>query len=189
MELSSENGASAWLTTLPIKEQRITRHKQAFRGALCLCYGWKPARCLSHCSCGAPFITEPAFSCSKGAYPSIRHDIIRDITAELLTKVCHSVEVEPCLQSLASETFRERTCSQYRGQCKIGHQSSWALGKQVGESLPWCKGINKYAPSNCTGFIAASYRRHEKERRPYKRRVMKTEHGTFTPIVLSTTSG
>ena len=39
-------------------------------------------------------------------YPSIRHNEIRDLTAELLSEVCHSVSVEPHLQSLSGETLR-----------------------------------------------------------------------------------
>lgn len=68
MELASEKGASAWLTSLLIKEQGFSMHKQAFRDALCLRYGWKPARLPTHRSCGAPFATEHTFSCLKGAY-------------------------------------------------------------------------------------------------------------------------
>ena len=41
-----------------------------------------------------------------GGYPSIRHNEIRDLTAELLSEVCHSVSVEPHLQPLSSETLR-----------------------------------------------------------------------------------
>ena len=55
------------------------------------------------------FNTAHAFSCSKGAFPSIRHDHIRDLTAQLLTKVCHNVEIELPLQPLTGETFPRRT--------------------------------------------------------------------------------
>ena len=42
LELASEKGASAWLTTLPIEEHGFSLHKQAFRDALCVRYGWEP---------------------------------------------------------------------------------------------------------------------------------------------------
>ena len=73
LELASEKGASAWLTTLPIEEHGFSLHKQAFRDTLCVRYGWEPTRLPSHCSCGAQFTTTHAFSCSKGAFPSIWH--------------------------------------------------------------------------------------------------------------------
>ena len=37
--------------------------------------------------------------------PSIRHNAIRDITAQLLTEVCLNVGVEPQLQPLSLERF------------------------------------------------------------------------------------
>ena len=81
----------------------VSLHKQAFRDALCVRYGWEPTRLPSHCSCGAQFTTAHAFSCSKGAFPSIRHNQIRDVTAQLLSEVCLNVEVEPSLQLLTRE--------------------------------------------------------------------------------------
>jgi len=43
--------------------------------------------------------------------PSIRHNSIRDITAELLTKVCPNVGIEPTLQPLNGEAFNRRTAN------------------------------------------------------------------------------
>ena len=40
---------------------------------------------------------------------SIRHNEIRDITASLLSEVCHGVSTEPQLQSLADETLSHRS--------------------------------------------------------------------------------
>ena len=44
MEVSSEKGASSWLSTLLIAEHGFTLHKGEFRDALCLRYGWRPPR-------------------------------------------------------------------------------------------------------------------------------------------------
>ena len=50
--------------------------------------------------------------------------------------------------------------------------------------------FNPQAPTNCTQTVAASYRCQKKEkRRAYEKRVIKVEHGSFTPIVLSSTGG
>ena len=50
--------------------------------------------------------------------------------------------------------------------------------------------FNSHAPSNCKTSTAACYRRHELEkRRAYERRIIEVEHGSFTPIVLSTSGG
>ncbi len=36
----------------------------------------------------------------RGGFPSIRHNEIMDITADLLTEICHDVSVEPVLTEL-----------------------------------------------------------------------------------------
>ncbi len=57
----------------------------------------------SHCICGKPFGVEHALSCPTGGFPIIRHNELRDITASLMTEVCHGVAVEPTLQTLSGE--------------------------------------------------------------------------------------
>ena len=49
--------------------------------------------------------------CPCGGFLSIRHNELRDITAELLTEVCHSVGVEPILQPLIGEQFSYRSAN------------------------------------------------------------------------------
>ena len=44
-----------------------------------------------HCICGKVFSVEHATSCPCG------HNDIRDVTAELMTEICHNVAVEPKL--------------------------------------------------------------------------------------------
>ena len=52
----------------------------------------------STCACGTKFSIEHALSCPKGGFPSIQHNEIRDLTADLLTEVCSHVCIEPDLQ-------------------------------------------------------------------------------------------
>ncbi len=47
--------------------------------------------------------------CHMGGFPTIRHNEIRDITASLLTEVCHNVATEPPLQPLTGELFSARS--------------------------------------------------------------------------------
>ena len=189
LELASEKGASAWLTTLSIEEHGFSLHKQAFRDALCVRYGWEPTRLPSHCTCGAKFTTTHAFSCPKGAFPSIRHDQIRDVTAQLLSEVCPNVEVEPALQPITGETFHYRTANvEDNARLDVKAQGFWGSNRQC--AYFDVRVFNPQAPSNCTQTTAASYRRHENEkRRAYEKRVVEVEHGSFTPIVLSSTGG
>ena len=105
MELASEKGASTWLTTLLVEEFGFTLHKSAFHDALALRYGWKPNRTPQYCACSSAFSVEHALSCPKGGFPTIRHNEIRDLTASLLTEVCHEVSIEPDLQPISGEIF------------------------------------------------------------------------------------
>ena len=97
------------LTVIPIMEFGFNLHKQVFRDALCLRYGWPLSRLPSHCVCGVPFSIDHAFSCPKGVFPIIRHNRIRYLLAELLTGVCPCVAVEPVLQPLSGESFQHRS--------------------------------------------------------------------------------
>ena len=45
-------------------------------------------------------MVEHALSCAHGGFPSLRHNDVRDITANLLAEVCHNVAGEPDLQTL-----------------------------------------------------------------------------------------
>ena len=92
VEQASVRGASTWLTAIPMTKYGFKLNKQAFRDALCLRYGWTPERLLSHCPCWQVFSVAHAFSCPKGALPSIRHNHVRNIMAQLLTKVAPMLE-------------------------------------------------------------------------------------------------
>ena len=113
MDLAQEKGASNWLTTLdlPIDENGFTLHKGAFRDAIALRYGWLPSNipCTCTYACGKSFTVEHALSCPLGGFPSIRHNEIRDLTANLMTEVCHNVSIEPHLQPVKGETFPAMT--------------------------------------------------------------------------------
>ena len=105
MDLAQEKGSAVWLTSLPIQEFDFALHKRAFQDALALSYNWQPLQAPSACACGVKFSIEHALSCPKGSFPSIRHNEIRDLTANLLTEVCNDVSIEPELQPIDGETF------------------------------------------------------------------------------------
>ena len=48
---------------------------------------------------------------SFGGSPSIRHNELHDITAALLSEVCHNVRTEPNLQPLSGEQFHYRSAN------------------------------------------------------------------------------
>jgi hypothetical protein len=82
MDCAQEKGASSWLTALPLEEFNLTLHKGAFGDAIALRYGWQPINVQS--KCGRSFTVDHALSCPMGGFPTIRHNEIRDFTANLI---------------------------------------------------------------------------------------------------------
>ena len=102
MELAQVKGASSWLTTRPLKEHNFALHKRALHDVLAL----RSVKDVpSHCTFGATFSIEHELSCPSGGITILRHNDIRDFTANVLSDVCHNVSVEPCLQPLSGEKF------------------------------------------------------------------------------------
>ena len=127
MDLAQEKGASSWFTTLPLDEYGYSLHKGAFRDAIALRYGWSPLNTPSHCACATSFSVQHALSCPKGGFPTLRHNEVRDLTAKLMTEVCHDVCIEPHLQPLTGETLGGCLCNLNRW-CSIRCRSWWLLG-------------------------------------------------------------
>ena len=79
------------MRSCPGSKHGFALHKGSFHDALALRYGWSPSEMPSKCACGNNLSVEHALSCAKGGFPSIRHNEIHDLTATLLTEVCHDV--------------------------------------------------------------------------------------------------
>ncbi|KAF3980765.1 MAG: hypothetical protein HFP76_00405 [Methylococcales symbiont of Iophon sp. n. MRB-2018] len=189
MELASEKGASNWLTSLPIEEFGFCLHKGAFMDALALRYGWSPSNIPLHCECGAIFTVEHVLSCKRGGFPIIRHNEIRDLTATLLTEVCHDVLIEPDLQPLTGEVLARATAVKTDGaRLDIAVNGLW--GGRFERTYMDVRVFNPHAPSNRGSSISNCYRKHENEKkRAYEQRLLEVEHSTFTPLVFSATGG
>ena len=94
VDLAKEKGASSWLSVLPLDDQNFSLHKGAFKDAISLRYGWKLPNTPAKCTCGKVFSVDHAMVCPTGGFPTIRHNELRDVTASLLTEVCHNVATE-----------------------------------------------------------------------------------------------
>lgn len=82
------------LTTLPLKEWGYDLNKQQFWEALCV---RNLERLPTNCVCGEKSDVSHALSCKKGGLITLRHNELRDITANLLKEVCHDVRTKPTL--------------------------------------------------------------------------------------------
>ena len=168
---------------------RFALHKTTFHDAIALGYGWDPPRLPRYCSCGAKFSVEHSFTCPKGGFPSLRHNEIRDLTANLLTEVCHEVQVEPTLQPISGEQFRQASLNTEEGaHLDISMCGFW--GGRCERTYIDVKVFNPHAPTNRSSYPPAIYRRHEKmKKRSYEDRIREVEHSSFTPLIFSATGG
>ena len=188
MDLAQEKGASSWLTSLPLEEFGLTLHKGAFRDAIALRYGWQPLHTPTSCACGTNFSVEHALSCPMGGFPTIRHNEVRDLTANLMTKVCHDVCTEPTLQPITGEAFSVASAIIEDG-ARLDVAASGLWGGRFERAFFDVRVFNPHAPSNRKP-LPTCYRKHENlKKRAYEQRVRKVEHGSFTPLVMSLTGG
>ena len=188
LSLAGEKGASSWLTALPIENMGFTLHKRAFRDAVFLRYGWTPPFLPTNCICGKAFSVEHALSCNRGAFPIHRHNEIRDLTAELLTQVCHNVCLEPSLQKLDNEHFQLRTAiTDDNARLDISADGFWERSEKAFFDV---RVFNPFASTNLKHQLGSCYHLHEMEkRRQYDERVREVEQGSFAPLVFTTSGG
>ena len=188
-ELATEEGASSWLTAILLDRYSFTLHKGAYRDALCLRYGWSPPMLASQCVCGQLFTIAQPLSCPTGGYPSIRHNELRDITADLLKEVCSDITVEPPLQPLTGKVLSMRTS--IRGEeARLDISAKGFWGGQFERAFFDVRVFNPSAPTNRSHQLTANYRRHEQEkRRAYEQCVREVERASFTPLVFAASGG
>ena len=188
IELINVKCSSLWLTALPLQEQGFHLNKQEFRDALCLRYGWQLANIPSHCVCGTSFSVDHAMICQHGGLTFIRHNELRDLTAQWLQEVCHDVTVEPPLLPLDGEiiTPTSANCSD-NARADIHTRGFW--GRRQG-ALFDVRVFHPNAPSYCQTRVVSLFRRHELEKkREYGDRVRNVDCESFTPLVFSTFGG
>ena len=61
------------------------------------------------CSCESKIDIQHAMSCKKGGFITIRHNDLRDLTANLLTEVCKDSDIEPQLLPVTVETLQSNS--------------------------------------------------------------------------------
>ena len=187
-DLNLKTSTSAWLTTLPIKDEGYVLNKQCFWDLICLRYGWRLKHIPETCPCGKAFNFQHAFQCAKGGFISLRHNRIRNITANLLTEVCKDVRVEPQLQSLSGEVFAEASTNvSDQARADISARSFWLKGQVAFFDV---RVFNPIAKRYDNQTLRKAYDINEKEKkRQYNERIMQVEHGTFTPPPVMSTYG
>ena len=88
-------------------------------------------------------------SCKKGGFVSVRHNDLRDLTTNMLSKVCKDVEIEPKLTALTGEVLGSRTANTTNeARLDIRTCGVWERGQQAFLDLKVfhpnaCRYINK----------------------------------------------
>ena len=103
LEFAQEKGASAIITTRPLKEFGFALPKNEFRDILLMRYDWPLQNLPSRCPCGQSFDVHHAQICKLGGFVHMRHDDVRDLFGSECSKVLHDIQLEPPLQPLTGE--------------------------------------------------------------------------------------
>ena len=188
-EVANERGASTWLTALPLKEFGFDLHKEEFRDALCLRYGWRPSDLPLTCVCGESYTVAHSLMCLYGGFVTLRHNDIRDLSASLLKEVCPNVCREPILQPLTGESLRLRSASTDDGaRLDISAEGFW--GHRYQRVFFDVRVFCPLSSTSSSQSLLACYRTNEEiKKRKYDQRIREVEHACFSPLVFSTSGG
>ncbi|PFX27073.1 hypothetical protein AWC38_SpisGene8224 [Stylophora pistillata] len=187
VELASEKGASSWLTVIPMKDLGYNLSKREFRDAIKIRYGWEISDLPKTSVCGDFFDVDHAMICRRGGFVIQRHNELRDLEADPLRIVSSDVEVESILQQMTGETLNRGANRAPDARLDIHAQGFWERQRSAFFDVRVC---HPNAESYREKTPEQVYRQHESEKtRRYANRVMEVEHGTFTPLIFSTTGG
>jgi hypothetical protein len=187
LEQLSQPGASSWLGALPIKSQGLNLNKGEFHDALSLRYQKQIKNLPSNCPCGATFNTTHALNCHLGGFVNARHDNIRDFECSLLKTIVHDVEREPLLQPVVNKQgYPKSAVLADDARLDIRARGFWRQGQNAFFDVRVTNADNN---SQRNTPLKSVLRKHELDKkRGYNKRVMEVEHGSFTPLIF-TTSG
>lgn len=141
-DIAQSDGASIWLSSLPLKRDGFNLTKREFYDAVRLRYGWTPKNIPNECVCGGNFTIDHALSCKLGGFITLRHNELREIMADLLSTVCKDVCKKPILTSKNDEDEQLRADECERVLAK--HATSICRHKGF---LSFCSELQKPIPS------------------------------------------
>ena len=125
-------------------------------------------------------------NCHRGGFVNARHDNIRDLECELLKSVVRDVECEPMLQPVINrQGYKKTAILDDEARLDIRARGFWRDGQNAFFDV---RVTNADAASQQNSTIKSILQKHESEKKcAYNRRVMEVEHGSFTPLVFTTT--
>ena len=120
----------------------------------------------------------------KGGFVSIRHNDLRDLTANMLSEVCKDVEIEPRLTPLTGEVLGSRTTNT-TNEARLGIRARGVWEQEQQAFLD----LRVFDPNACRYLNKSLQQCHvmneQENKKAYNERVLQIEHGRFTPLVFS----
>ena len=176
------------MSCLPLKEEGYNLNKQEFKDSVKLRYGWQLDGLPQTCPCGNTFSVSHATSCKLGGFIHMRHNDVRDITAQFLDEICNDVRVEPPLIPVTREKLRYGTSNRSEeARLDVSARGFWNRGQRAFFDV---RIFDSTAPRLLNRTLKSLHQSHEYEkRRAYNQRVLEVEHGSFTPLVFTTLGG
>jgi len=138
VDIAREKDASSWLSAHPILKHTVMLYTNEHLLMQFASGMGGNQQSSFYCVCGKPFSVEQSLSCSFGGSPTIRHNGLRNVTADLLSQVCSNVCIEPQLQSLSGETLSHHTSnSDDHARLDVSARGFWNASK-----LSWMSGYS-----------------------------------------------
>ena len=130
------------------------------------------------CPCCSKFDIQHSISWKKSGFIYIRHNDLRDLTANIMSEVCKDTEIEPKLTPLSGVELQGRTSNNpNKARIDIRTRCFWEREQQAFFSL------RVFDP--CFKSLQQSHVMNEQEKKQtYNERSLQIDHCTFTPLVL-----
>ena len=143
------------------------------------------------CACRAKFDINHALNCHLGGFINIRHDEIRNFIGGMISRVQnYDVQIDLELQPLHDEQlYFASTLSDVQARPDVRARGfyNYRAGQQAYFDI---KVLNPNAESYSKLPMKIVYDRAEIQKvRAYNDRIVNVEHGTFVPLIFSTSGG
>ena len=118
----------------------------------------------------------------------MRHNEIRNTTAEFLKEVAKDVHIEPKLLELTGESFKLKSANtDDEARLDIAARNFWSNGTKAFCDI---KVFNPLAQSYINQTLPAAHTSNEKaKKRKYNERIIEIEHASFSPLVFTCYGG
>ena len=162
-------------------------NKEQFWDGLRLRFNWTLPRIPTDCVCGNKFTVNHALSCKCGGFVTLRHNILRNVTAKLMTEVTKDVRVEPTLAKLTGEKLNNGAKVGDEARLDISALGFWVPGQRVFcDVRVFDHNAQRYRNSD---FKKCFIRNEDEKKKHYNTRVFEVENATFTPLVFAVNGG